>query len=678
MGAKPSRKTREQVVALREQLEYHNYRYYVLDDPQVPDAEYDRLLRELEGLESKYPELQDADSPTQKVGGFVARTFSEVVHAQPMRSLSNAFDPEEVEAFDRRVRELVDLEKGEVEYVAEPKLDGLAVSLRYENGWLVQAATRGDGRKGENITQNMRQVMGSHTRLTGKEVPPVLEVRGEVFMRKDDFEKLNRSQQAAREKTFVNPRNAAAGSLRQLDPSVTAKRPLSFYSYGLGEVESDLVPSTHWEIMQWLDALGLPVSNELKLVKGVTGCLDYYRHTLETRDRLAYDIDGIVYKVSRMDWQQSLGFTAKAPRWALAHKFPAQEEMTVLDKIEIQVGRTGAITPVARLKPVFVGGVTVSNATLHNRDEIARLDVREGDSVIVRRAGDVIPEVLSVIKERRPKKSTPFEFPERCPVCDSAVVYERDGVIARCSGGLYCPAQRKENIKHFAGRKAMDIEGLGDKIVDQLLEQGLIHDVSDLYSLDVEQVSSLERMAEKSATNLINALEKSKKTTLAQFLFALGIPLVGETTAETLADNFGDLDSIMAADEESLQQVPDIGPVVAESIQIFFEQSHNREIIEKLLGSGIEWPRAEPRAAVGDSPFNEKTVVLTGTLSMARSEAKKILQNLGAKVTGSVSKNTDFVVVGADPGSKADKAEQLGVSIIDEQAFLEMAGRAPS
>ena len=678
MGAKPSRKAREQVIALREQLEYHNYRYYVLDDPQVPDAEYDRLLRELEELEAKYPELQDADSPTQRVGGFVARTFSEVVHAQPMRSLSNAFDQEEVEAFDRRVRELVDLEDGEVEYVAEPKLDGLAVSLRYEKGWLIQAATRGDGRKGENITQNMRQVMEGHTRLTAKEVPPVLEVRGEVFMRKDDFEKLNRMQQALGEKTFVNPRNAAAGSLRQLDPSVTAKRPLSFYSYGLGEVESDRVPSTHWEIMQWLDALGLPVSNELKLVKGVSGCLDYYRHTLENRDRLAYDIDGIVYKVSRLDWQQSLGFTAKAPRWALAHKFPAQEEMTVLDKIEIQVGRTGAITPVARLKPVFVGGVTVSNATLHNRDEIARLDVREGDSVIVRRAGDVIPEVLSVIKERRPKKSKPFEFPEHCPVCGSAVVYERDGVIARCSGGLFCDAQRKENIKHFAGRKAMDIEGLGDKIVDQLLEQGLIHDVSDLYSLNVEQVASLERMAEKSATNLINALEKSKRTTLAQFLFGLGIPLVGETTAETLADNLGDLDTIMSADEESLQQVPDIGPVVAESIRVFFEQTHNREIIEKLLGSGIEWPQAEPKVAVVDSPFINKTVVLTGTLSMARSEAKKILQNLGAKVTGSVSKNTDFVIVGTDPGSKADKAEQLGVSILDEQAFLKMAGQASS
>ncbi|MGI9316389.1 MAG: NAD-dependent DNA ligase LigA [bacterium] len=676
--AKPSSDARDQVIALREQLEFHNYRYYVLDDPQVPDAEYDRLLRKLEALESKYPELHDADSPTQKVGGFVTRTFSEVVHAQPMRSLSNAFEPEEVEAFDRRVRQLVDLEKGDVEYVAEPKLDGLAVSLRYENGWLVQAATRGDGRKGENITQNMRQVMGAHTQLKGKDMPPVVEVRGEVFMRKDDFNRLNRAQQAAGEKSFVNPRNAAAGSLRQLDPSVTAKRPLSFYSYALGEVESASVPTTHWEIMQWLGELGLPVSDQLELVKGVDGCLDYYRRTLENRDQLAYDIDGIVYKVSRMDWQQSLGFTAKAPRWALAHKFPAQEEITVLEKIEIQVGRTGAITPVARLKPVFVGGVTVSNATLHNRDEIARLDVREGDSVIIRRAGDVIPEVLSVIKEKRPKKSKPFVFPEHCPVCQSAVVYERDGVIARCSGGLFCDAQRKENIKHFAGRKAMDIEGLGDKIVDQLLEQALIHDVSDLYSLSADQVASLERMADKSATNLINALEKSKETTLAQFLFALGIPLVGETTAETLADSLGDLNVIMSADEESLQQVPDIGPVVAESVRVFFEQTHNREIISKLLASGIKWPKAEPRAAVEDSPFNEKTVVLTGTLSMARSEAKKILQSLGAKVTGSVSKNTDFVVVGVDPGSKADKAEQLGVRILDEQAFLELAGQPPS
>jgi DNA ligase (NAD+) len=663
-------------MALREQLEYHNYRYYVLDDPQVPDAEYDRLLRELELLESAHPELRDQDSPTQKVGGFVVRTFSEVVHAQPMRSLSNAFKQDEVEAFDRRVRELVELENGEVEYVAEPKLDGLAVSLRYENGWLVQAATRGDGRKGENITQNMRQVMGEHTWLAGKKIPPVLEVRGEVFMRKDDFDRLNQTQRIAGEKIFVNPRNAAAGSLRQLDPSVTAKRPLSFYSYALGEVDASAVPSTHWEIMQWLGEFGLPVSDRLELVKGVDGCLDYYQRTLESREQLAYDIDGIVYKVSRMDWQQSLGFTAKAPRWALAHKFPAQEEVTFLEKIEIQVGRTGAITPVARLKPVFVGGVTVSNATLHNRDEITRLDVREGDSVIVRRAGDVIPEVLSVIKERRPKKSKAFVFPDQCPVCGSAVVYERDGVIARCSGGLYCDAQRKENIKHFASRKAMDIEGLGDKLVDQLLEQTLIHDVSDLYALSVEQVASLDRMAIKSATNLINAIEKSKHTTLAQFLFALGIPLVGETTAETLADSFAGLDAIMAADEERLQKVPDIGPVVAQSVRVFFQQPHNREIIAKLLASGIEWPKAVPGTVAEDSAFNGKTVVLTGSLSMARSEAKKILQKQGAKVTGSVSKNTDFVIIGTDPGSKADKAEQLGIRILDEQAFLELAGQS--
>lgn len=676
--AKPSSDPGGQVIALREQLEFHNYRYYVLDDPQIPDIEYDRMLRELEALEAKYPKLKDEDSPTQKVGGFVARTFSEVVHAQPMRSLSNAFEAEEVESFDRRVRELLDLEKGDVEYVAEPKLDGLAVSLRYENGWLVQAATRGDGRKGENITQNMRQVMRQHTRLTGKDVPPILEVRGEVFMRKDDFDQLNRSQQAAGDKTFVNPRNAAAGSLRQLDPSVTARRPLSFYSYALGEVVSDKVPPTHWEIMQWLGELGLPVSDRLERVKGVEGCLDYYRRTLDVRDRLSYDIDGIVYKVSRMDWQQSLGFTAKAPRWALAHKFPAQEEITVLEKIEIQVGRTGAVTPVARLKPVFVGGVTVSNATLHNRDEIARLDVREGDSVIVRRAGDVIPEILSVIPERRPKGAKPFVFPDHCPVCESAVVYERDGVIARCSGGLFCDAQRKENIKHFASRKAMDIEGLGEKIVDQLLEQDLIHDVSDLYALNIEQVARLERMATKSATNLIEALEKSKQTTLAQFLFALGIPLVGETTAETLAENFGDLESVMSADEERLQQVPDIGPVVAESIRVFFEQPHNREIIIKLLENGFKWPKSAPREAVSDSAFNGKTVVLTGALSMARSDAKKILQNLGAKVTGSVSKNTDFVVAGGDPGSKADKAEQLGVKILDEQEFLILAGQPDS
>ena len=665
---------KKQILQLRETLEYHNYRYYVLDDPNIPDVEYDRLMRALSALETANPAFFSDDSPTQKVGGYSSRTFSEVVHRVPMRSLANAFDREEVEAFDRRVREIIELESGVVDYIAEPKLDGLAVSLRYENGWLVQAATRGDGQKGENITQNMRQVLQQYTQLQGDDIPAVLEVRGEVFMRKDDFARLNQRQQAEGGKPFVNPRNAAAGSLRQLDPSVTAKRPLSFYGYMLGEVEADHVPSTHWDIMQWMKKLGVPVSDQLQQVKGVEGCINYYHQMLAQRDALPFDIDGIVYKVSRIDWQQSLGFTAKAPRWALAHKLPAQEEITILEKIEIQVGRTGAITPVARLKPVFVGGVTVSNATLHNKDEIHRLDVREGDSVVVRRAGDVIPEILSVIVDRRPDGTTAFQFPTECPVCQSDIVYEREGVIARCSGGLTCDAQRKENIKHFASRKAMDIEGLGDKIVDQLLDQKLIKDISDIFCLTVEEVAGLERMATKSATNLIDAIEKSKDTTLDRFLFSLGIPQVGETTAQTLAETLGDLDQIMAANEERFVQVPDVGPVVAESLQVFFAQPNNQEIIQKLLDAGIRWPTPEIQVGVDDSPFNGKTVVLTGTMSIARSEAKKMLQTQGAKVTGSVSKNTDYLIAGADAGSKYDKAEQLGVNILDENTFLDMIG----
>ncbi len=662
------------VHALREELEYHNYRYYVLDDPVIPDAAYDRLLRELEGLETDHPEYASEDSPTRKVAGSVVRTFSEVVHAVPMRSLANAFEDEEVVAFDRRVREIIELEDGDVEYVAEPKIDGLAVSLRYENGWLVQAATRGDGRRGENITQNMRKVLGPGTTLDGSAVPAVLEVRGEVFMRREDFAAMNREQAAAGQKTFVNPRNAAAGSLRQIDPAVTESRPLSFFAYSLGQVVDAAVPGTHWGILQWIREFGLPVCELAERVRGVDDCLAYYREMRDKGRGLPYDIDGVVYKVSRMDWQSSLGHTARAPRWALAHKLPAQEEMTVLERIEIQVGRTGAITPVARLTPVFVGGVTVSNATLHNRDEIDRLDAREGDTVILRRAGDVIPEILSVVKERRPDSTEPFEFPQQCPVCGSDIVYERDGVIARCSGGLFCSAQRKENIRHFASRRAMDIEGLGDKIVDQLLGAGLIHDVADLYRLEKEPVAALERMADKSAENLIGAIDGSRKTTLPRFLHALGIPLVGEATAETLAGHFGDLDPVMDADAEQLQQVPDIGPVVAESVRVFFGQDHNREIVQRLRDAGVEWPRAEARQAREDSPFNGKTVVLTGALSMARSDAKKILQSLGAKVTGSVSKKTDYIVVGADAGSKAEEAEQLGIRMLDEREFLSLAG----
>ncbi len=661
------------VNGLREVLEYHNYRYYVLDDPEIPDGRYDCLLRELEELESAHPYLASENSPTRKVGGAVAKTFSEVSHAVPMRSLGNAFADDEVVAFDHRVREILELETDTVHYVAEPKFDGLAVSLRYENGWLVQAATRGDGRHGENITQNMRKVLGGKTQLTGNTLPAVLEIRGEVFMCKDDFHALNREQQETGQKTFVNPRNAAAGSLRQLDPAVTAKRPLSFVAYALGQVQGAEAPPTHWETLQWMDDFGLPVCELTECVEGVHACLAYYQKIAALRHQLRYEIDGVVYKVSRMDWQSSLGFTARAPRWALAHKLPAQEEMTVLERIEVQVGRTGAITPVARLRPVFVGGVTISNASLHNRDEIARLDAREGDSVILRRAGDVIPEILSVVLEHRPPQSLPFEFPTQCPVCASDIVFEKDGAIARCSGGLFCRAQRKEGILHFASRKAMHIEGVGSKLVDQLLSTELVEDVADLYQLTQDSVAKLERMADKSAGNLIAEIEQSKKTSLDRFLYALGIPLVGEATAERLAEHFVELPSIMEATVDSLIQVPDVGPAVADSVRTFFGQDDNRVIVERLIASGVKWPQAKKGEARTDSPFQGKTVVITGTLSMARADARRILQSKGAKVTGSVSRNTDFVIVGDDAGSKFTKAKELEIPILEEDDFRSMA-----
>ena len=674
-----SGKVRKEIIALREQLEYHNYRYYVLDDPQIPDSAYDRLLRKLTDLEKAHPQFASPDSPTRKVGGFAARTFSEVVHRVPMRSLANAFEGAEVAHFDKRVRDLLEVEARDIEYIAEVKLDGLAVSLRFENGWLVRAATRGDGGKGEDITQNMRQVLAGATRLNdlngrnGEAMPEALEVRGEVFMTKDDFRELNRRQRELDEKPFVNPRNAAAGSLRQLDPEVTGSRPLRLCCYALGEVAGADFPPSHWDVLKWIARLGLPVSSHARRVAGAQGCLEYYDEMLKRRADLPYHIDGVVYKVSRMDWQNALGHTARAPRWALAHKFPAEEEITVVEKIEPQVGRTGAITPVARLKPVFVGGVTVSNATLHNRDEIARLDVRVGDSVIVRRAGDVIPEVVSVIREKRPKGARKFKFPERCPVCKSAIVHEGDGVIARCSGGLYCNAQRKENIRHFAGRGAMDIEGLGDKLVEQLIAEKLVDTVADLYALSVAQVAGLERMAEKSAANLIEALDNSKRTALARFLYALGIPLIGEATADTLAVELGNLADVMAADEETLQTVPDVGPVVARSVVTFFGQPHNREVIEKLLAAGVCWPPPEAKPTTRNTAFDGKTVVLTGTLSMPRAEAKRLLKSLGAQVTGSVSKKTDYVIAGENAGTKADEAARLQITVLDERRFLNMA-----
>ncbi|MEA3290798.1 MAG: NAD-dependent DNA ligase LigA, partial [Pseudomonadota bacterium] len=566
----PVPQPRREAEKLREQLEYHNYRYYVLDDPEIPDAEYDRLLRRLEQVEAEYPEFTPPDSPTRRVAGAPLKAFGDIAHRLPMLSLANAFSGEEAYAFDRRIRERLELNEEVIDYTAEPKLDGLAVSLRFEDGWLAQAATRGDGSRGEEITQNMRQVLGERTRLKDGDYPAVLEVRGEVFMSRQDFRRLNERQRKAGDKLFVNPRNAAAGSLRQLDPKITASRPLSLYCYGVGEVRDGAVADTQSSLLQRLRGWGLPVSDLVERVAGADGMLGFYARMLAGRETLPFDIDGVVYKVDRLAWQERLGATARAPRWALAYKFPAQEEMTTVERIDVQVGRTGAITPVARLKPVFVGGVTVSNATLHNRSEIERLDIRLGDTVIVRRAGEVIPEVVSVVKSRRPKGAGPFAFPEHCPVCGSQVVYEGDGLIARCSGGLFCDAQRREHIKHFAGRKAMDIEGLGNKLVAQLVDTGLVKDVADLYGLQADQLAGLERMGEKSATNLKTALERSRRTTLGRFLFALGIPLVGETTAQVLAEHYGDLAPLLEADEEALQQISDVGLLVASSVYTFF------------------------------------------------------------------------------------------------------------
>ncbi len=669
MSALP-KETIERVKRLRAEVARHNYLYYVLDAPEIPDAEYDRLFRELQELEARYPQLITPDSPTQRVGATPLKKFGAVRHEVPMLSLANAFTEQEVVDFDRRVRERLGLEQ--VEYSAEPKLDGLAVSLLYRQGRFAQGATRGDGETGEDVTQNLRTVKAIPLHLYGKGYPEILEVRGEVYLSKQAFEELNRQAQARGEKPFANPRNAAAGSLRQLDPKVTATRPLAFYAYGLGKVEGRAMPDRHSEILAQLRAFGVPVALEQKAVQGVEGCLRYYRDIGARRARLPYDIDGVVYKVNRLDHQEQLGFISRAPRWALAHKFPAQEELTEVLDIEAQVGRTGALTPVARLKPVFVGGVTVSNATLHNQDEIDRLDVRVGDSVIVRRAGDVIPEIAGVVRERRPPRTRPYHLPGHCPACGSDVVRAEGEAVARCSGGLYCPAQRMQAILHFASRRAMDIEGLGDKLVEQLVTQKLVQTPADIYTLTPGRLAGLERMGEKSAANVYGAIQKSKKTTLARFLFALGIREVGEATAQTLARHFGDLDAVMEADEETLQNVPDVGPIVAAHIAAFFRQRHNREVIQRLRAAGIIWPdvKREPAAAL---PLAGKTFVLTGTLqSMTRDEAKERLQALGARVSGSVSSKTSYVVAGVDPGSKFDKARELGVEVLEEAALLKL------
>ncbi|HTY03908.1 MAG TPA: NAD-dependent DNA ligase LigA [Rhodocyclaceae bacterium] len=668
------REAAERAQFLRGELERHNYAYYVLDKPTIPDAEYDRLFRELQDIEAAHPELLTADSPTQRVGGQALDAFAAVRHKVPMLSIRTETDtgPGGAEAFDARVRRALALPEGAppVEYAAELKFDGLAINLRYEHGVLVQAATRGDGETGEDVTQNIRTVRKIPLHLQGT-APAVLEVRGEVFMSRPDFERYNERQRAAGRPTLVNPRNGAAGSVRQLDPKMAAERPLSFFAYGLGETVGWRVPATHSATLDALSAMGLPICEHRAVAQGARELIAFHDAILTRRDALPFDIDGVVYKVNALALQAELGFVSREPRWAVAHKYPPQEALTTVEAIEVQVGRTGAITPVARLAPVFVGGVTVTNATLHNEDEVRRKDVRIGDTVIVRRAGDVIPEVVGVLPERRPIMAPEFVMPKRCPVCDSAIEKPEDEAIARCTGGLYCPAQRKQALLHFAGRRAMDIEGLGEKLVEQLVDGGLVKTPVDIYSLDLERLAGLDRMGEKSANSLLKAIENSKETTLARLVFALGIRNVGESTARDLARHFGSLEALMAADEARLQQVPDVGPVVAASIAHFFAEPHNLEVIDGLAKVSVRGTPSEPVAL--DSAITGKTFVLTGTLpNLARDEAKALIEAKGGKVAGSVSKKTDFVVAGAEAGSKLDRARELGIIILDEQQLREL------
>jgi DNA ligase (NAD+) len=669
------------VETLRSELDIHSYRYHVLDTPTIPDAEYDRLFQELVKLETEYPELKSPDSPTQRIGAPALKVFPEFSHTIPLLSLDNAFTEEDVQEFDRRVRDRLKT-TATLSYTCEPKLDGLAVTLIYEEGVLVAGATRGDGVTGEQITENLRTIrdipLNLNLILLHEKMPPrLLEVRGEVFMPKAGFKALNQRAKELGDKQFANPRNAAAGSLRQLDSRITKSRPLSFFAYGIAQLQ-DKNPKNNLEKftkqserLAFLEKLGFPICPENKTVTGMPACLEYYHQLLTKRERLPYEIDGIVYKVDDISLQNQLGFVSRAPRWAIAHKFPAEEMLTELLEVEFQVGRTGALTPVARLKPVFVGGATVSNATLHNMDEIERKDVRIGDTVIVRRAGDVIPEVVSVVVDRRPAHAKRIRMPKHCPICGSDVIREEGEAAARCMGGLGCTAQQKESILHFASRRAMNIDGLGTRIVDQLVDTGLIQTVADLYSLTVEAVTELERMGEKSAENLIQSIEKSKKTTLAKFLYALGIREVGEATALALAIHFGKLEPLIKADTETLQSIMDIGPVVAEHIHTFFQQEDNLAVIDALLTAGIHWPVSKTKTA-SELPLAGKTFVLTGTLSsLSRDEAKEKLLALGAKVSGSVSAKTSFVVTGDSPGSKLSKAEELGVPVLDERDFLE-------
>jgi DNA ligase (NAD+) len=671
-------KLRSEVAELRRTIDAHNVAYHVLDNPTVPDAEYDRLIRRLQEIEGEYPELVTADSPTQRVGAAKLDAFREIRHAKPMLSLDNVFDDSELEAFDKRVRDRLtgsDIAVERVAYWAEPKLDGAAVSLRYEQGELVFGATRGDGTTGEDVTHNVRTIRSVPLRLRGAKLPAVFEVRGEVFMPRAGFLEFNKRALERGERTFVNPRNAAAGSLRQLDPRLAASRPLDAFFYALGEV-SEGYRSTRREqsgIVDMLRELGLRTCPEAELVDGVAGCLQYYSGIGQRRAQLPYDIDGVVYKVNKLDWQRELGFVSRAPRWAVAHKFPAQEELTIVRDVAFQVGRTGALTPVARLEPVFVGGVTVSNATLHNIDDLRRKDVRIGDTVIVRRAGDVIPEIVGVVLDRRPDNARVVTLPSVCPVCGSDVERGEGEAIARCIGGLFCPAQRKEAIRHFASRLALNIEGLGSKLIDQLVDKNIVKTPADLYRLTAEELMGLERQGKKSADKLVAAINKSKDTTYARFLYGLGIGNVGEATALALANEFGALDELLAADEERLQEVPDVGPVVASAIHAFFHEPHNVDVIEALRAAGIRWPArtVKPR----EQPLSGQTFVITGTLqSMTREEAKARLQALGAKVVGSVSKKTTALIVGSDPGSKLQTALSLEVDTWTEEQLRSALG----
>jgi len=654
--------------AVRELIERYNYRYHALDDPEVPDAEYDRLMVELRGIETEYPELLTPDSPTQRVGAAPVAAFGAVRHRIPMLSLDNAFSDEEVRGFDRRIRERLP-QADSIRYSAEPKLDGLAISALYEDGAFVRGATRGDGETGEDITQNLKTLAALPLKLRPPKAPRVLEVRGEVFMPLAGFERFNKEALARGEKSFVNPRNAAAGSLRQLDPRMTAARPLDLFIYGIGFVEGGDLPPSHSELLQALRRWGFKICPQSRVVESAEDCLEYYREMGAARATLPYQIDGVVYKVDDIELQRQLGFVSRAPRWAIAHKFPAEEALTTVRDIEFQVGRTGALTPVARLEPVFVGGVTVSNATLHNMDEMTRKDVRPGDTVVIRRAGDVIPEVVRVLAERRVEGAKPVKLPKRCPVCGSPVVRESDQAVARCTGGRTCAAQRKEEIKHFASRRALDIQGLGDKLIEQLADRDWVRTPADLFSLEAAQLATLDRMGDKSAQKLHSAIAAAKQTTLQRFLYSLGIRDVGEATALALAQHFGDAAALRRASAEEIQRVPDVGPVVAAHIVAYFENPENAALVERLLASGIRWPALERPRSLG--AFAAKTFVLTGTLAeLTREAAQEAVTQRGGKVSGSVSKKTDYVVAGEDAGSKLKKARDLGISVLDEPAFL--------